>query len=52
MDLFDPKPKLNELHGQPLPDSMTKTSGSPSSKRRRHARWAARASLPNMGNAA
>lgn len=24
MDLFDPKPKLNELHGQPLPDSMTK----------------------------
>lgn len=24
MDLFDPKPKLNELHGQPLPESMTK----------------------------
>lgn len=24
MDLFDPKPKLNKLHGQPLPDSMTK----------------------------
>jgi hypothetical protein len=24
MDLYDPKPKLNELHGQPLPDSMTK----------------------------
>ena len=24
MDLFDPKPKLNELNGQPLPDSMTK----------------------------
>jgi len=24
MDLFDPKPKLNELHGQKLPDSMTK----------------------------
>src|SRR4051812_665289 len=23
-DLFDPKPKLNELHGQPLPESMTK----------------------------
>ncbi len=22
MDLFDPKPKLNELDGQPLPDSM------------------------------
>ena len=22
MDLFDPKPKLNELHGQKLPDSM------------------------------
>ncbi len=22
MDLFDPKPKLNQLHGQPLPDSM------------------------------
>jgi hypothetical protein len=25
MDLFDPKPKLNELNGQKLPDSMTKT---------------------------
>lgn len=25
MDLFDPKPKLNELHGQKLPDSFTKT---------------------------
>ena len=24
MDLFDPKPKLNELHGKPLPESMTK----------------------------
>jgi hypothetical protein len=24
MDLFDPKPKLNELHGQPLPDSLLK----------------------------
>ncbi|MBX7208583.1 MAG: DUF1501 domain-containing protein [Verrucomicrobiaceae bacterium] len=24
MDLYDPKPKLNELHGQPLPESMTK----------------------------
>jgi len=24
MDLFDPKPKLNELHGQALPESMTK----------------------------
>src|SRR4051794_39829431 len=24
MDLFDPKPKLNELNGQKLPDSMTK----------------------------
>jgi hypothetical protein len=24
VDLFDPKPKLNELHGQKLPDSMTK----------------------------
>jgi len=24
MDLFDPKPKLNELDGQPLPDSMLK----------------------------
>ncbi len=24
IDLFDPKPKLNELHGQPLPDSLTK----------------------------
>ena len=24
MDLFDPKPKLNELHGQPLPDSLTR----------------------------
>src|SRR5581483_879248 len=23
IDLFDPKPKLNELHGQALPDSMT-----------------------------
>jgi len=23
VDLFDPKPKLNELHGQPLPKSMT-----------------------------
>ncbi len=23
IDLFDPKPKLNELHGEPLPDSMT-----------------------------
>jgi hypothetical protein len=23
-DLFDPKPKLNELHGQKLPDSLTK----------------------------
>jgi uncharacterized protein (DUF1501 family) len=23
VDLFDPKPKLNELHGQRLPDSMT-----------------------------
>lgn len=24
MDLFDPKPKLRELHGQALPESMTK----------------------------
>ncbi|MDF1754450.1 MAG: DUF1501 domain-containing protein [Verrucomicrobiales bacterium] len=24
IDLFDPKPKLNELDGQPLPDSLTK----------------------------
>jgi len=24
IDLFDPKPKLNELHGQALPESMTK----------------------------
>jgi hypothetical protein len=24
MDLFDPKPKLNELHGKALPESMTK----------------------------
>ncbi|MSR32440.1 MAG: DUF1501 domain-containing protein [Gemmataceae bacterium] len=24
VDLFDPKPKLNELHGQKLPESMTK----------------------------
>src|SRR5262245_57850330 len=24
IDLFDPKPKLNQLHGQKLPDSMTK----------------------------
>ncbi len=24
MDLFDPKPKLKELHGQKLPESMTK----------------------------
>jgi hypothetical protein len=24
MDLFDPKPKLNDLHGQKLPDSLTK----------------------------
>src|SRR4051794_2021068 len=24
MDLFDPKPKLNELNGQKLPESMTK----------------------------
>ena len=24
MDLFDPKPKLNELHGQKLPDSLVK----------------------------
>src|SRR5688572_28495818 len=24
VDLFDPKPKLNTLDGQPLPDSLTK----------------------------
>lgn len=24
IDLFDPKPKLNELNGQPMPESMTK----------------------------
>lgn len=24
LDLFDPKPKLNELNGQPLPEEMTK----------------------------
>ena len=24
LDLFDPKPKLNELHGKPLPESMVK----------------------------
>ncbi len=24
LDLFDPKPKLNELHGKPLPESLTK----------------------------
>jgi hypothetical protein len=24
MDLFDPKPTLNKLHGQPLPESLTK----------------------------
>ncbi len=26
MDLFDPKPKLNELDGQPLPDSMVENA--------------------------
>jgi hypothetical protein len=25
MDLFDPKPKLGALHGQPLPESLTRT---------------------------
>src|SRR6478672_2925393 len=25
LDLFDPKPKLNELHGQKLPESLTKS---------------------------
>src|SRR5437667_9047483 len=25
IDLFDPKPKLNDLHGQKLPDSMTQS---------------------------
>ena len=25
LDLWDPKPKLNELHGQKLPESMTPT---------------------------
>jgi hypothetical protein len=25
IDLFDPKPKLNEMHGQKLPESLTKT---------------------------
>src|SRR5215207_6859323 len=24
LDLYDPKPKLNELNGQPLPESLTK----------------------------
>jgi hypothetical protein len=24
VDLFDPKPRLNALHGQPMPDSLTK----------------------------
>ncbi len=24
VDLFDPKPKIDELHGKPIPDSMTK----------------------------
>jgi hypothetical protein len=24
LDLFDPKPKLNELHGEPLPESFTR----------------------------
>src|SRR5262245_37288345 len=24
MDLFDPKPKLNEMHGEKLPESFTK----------------------------
>ena len=24
LDLFDPKPKLKELHGKPLPESLTK----------------------------
>ena len=24
IDLFDPKPRLNQLHGQPLPESMTR----------------------------
>src|SRR5262249_53111358 len=24
IDLFDPKPRLNALHGQPLPESMTR----------------------------
>lgn len=24
LDLFDPKPKLSQLHGQPLPESLTK----------------------------
>lgn len=26
LDLFDPKPKLNELHGQPLPESLAKSA--------------------------
>lgn len=25
MDLFDPKPKLNQMHGQKLPESMLQT---------------------------
>ena len=35
MDLFDPKPKLNELDGQPLPDvDSRRASHSPSSRRK------------------
>ena len=28
VDLFDPKPKLNELHGQPLPESLVRAKKS------------------------
>ena len=47
IDLFDPKPKLNDLNGQPLPESFTKGgSGSPLSRRKPRASWGPTASSP------
>src|SRR6478609_3101543 len=44
LDLFDPKPKLNELHGQKLPDSMTKNVRFAFLQRTPRPSWARRAS--------
>ena len=51
IDLFDPKPKLNELHGEKLPESMTKNVRFAFIKKESAVLWASTASSRSTASA-